>query len=395
MTAAERVQAVADFGFTERQARFLVLVLRHAGVCVPRQYANFSGIANGGRRCNAFFDKLVRRRYANEHGCLHNRARLYHLHHKPLYHVIGDVTSRYRRRVSPRLAVERLMLLDAVLTMPNLDWLTTAAEKAAYLARLSTAAGADAPWGQPAGTTSGTAPQLSPTFPIGLEPDGRAVPLYLATEPWTDGFRSFLQGHAALLRVVPTWTLRLVFPRPLDRVYDAYQTVIREELESPLHPATISELQWYFEHRRQAAEGPVHPQTQGLLDVGAKVFGTARFTEMHRCWLKHGNAVFEGLSSPVIAEALRDRRGRVESVVLPYSYRHLSPLVSEAPARPQPVEKGLRRGNAGGNTRPHALNPRPQPPRVESPLTISEQLDHDWHRLNEWYKAQKPQGVPP
>lgn len=48
----------------------------------------------------------------------------------------------------------------------------------------------------------------------------------------------------ALLRVVPMWTLRLVFPRPLDRVYDAYQTVIREELESPLHPATISELQW-------------------------------------------------------------------------------------------------------------------------------------------------------
>ncbi len=38
MTGAERVQAVTDFGFTERQARFLVLVMRHAGVCVPRQY---------------------------------------------------------------------------------------------------------------------------------------------------------------------------------------------------------------------------------------------------------------------------------------------------------------------------------------------------------------------
>ena len=68
-----------------------------------------------------------------------------------------------------------------------------------------------------------------------------------------------------------------MFPRPLDRVYDAYQTVIREELETPLHPATISELKWYFEHRRQAADGPVHPQTQGFLDVGAKVFGTPAF----------------------------------------------------------------------------------------------------------------------
>ena len=35
----QRVQAVKDCGFTERQARFLVLVMRHAGVCVPRQYA--------------------------------------------------------------------------------------------------------------------------------------------------------------------------------------------------------------------------------------------------------------------------------------------------------------------------------------------------------------------
>jgi hypothetical protein len=84
MTHEERVQAVIDFGFTERQARFVVLVLRHGGVCVPRQYASFAGIANGGRRCNAFFDRLVRRGYAHEIGCVHNRARLYHLHHKPL-----------------------------------------------------------------------------------------------------------------------------------------------------------------------------------------------------------------------------------------------------------------------------------------------------------------------
>ena len=36
MTHDERIRAVIDFGFTERQARFLVLVLRHGGVCVPR-----------------------------------------------------------------------------------------------------------------------------------------------------------------------------------------------------------------------------------------------------------------------------------------------------------------------------------------------------------------------
>jgi hypothetical protein len=395
MTHEDRVQAVIDFGFTERQARFLVLVMRHAGVCVPRQYAGFSGIANGGRRCNAFFERLIRRGYANDIGCVHNRARLYHLQHKPLYHVIGDVASRHRRRVSPRLAVERLMLLDAVLQMADLEWLTTGAEKATYLARLSTAVGAGAPREQPGGAAPGTAPRLCSTFPIGLEPDGRVVLLYLATEPWTNGFRTFLHEHAALLRVALTWTLRLVFPRPLDRLYDAYQATIREELESPLHAATIRELRRYFEHRREPAEGSLHPQTDGCLRTGANVFGTTRFTEMYRRWLKQGNAVFEGPSSPVISDALRVGRGRVESVVLSHSYRHLFPLVSEAPAVPQRIEKGLRRETEEGTIPAHALNPHPQHPPVESTLTITEQLDRDWHRLNDWYKEQRALGLKP
>jgi len=38
MTFDERTQAVVKMGgFTERQARFLVTVMLHAGVCVPRQ----------------------------------------------------------------------------------------------------------------------------------------------------------------------------------------------------------------------------------------------------------------------------------------------------------------------------------------------------------------------
>lgn len=61
MTSAERVQAVADHGFTERQARFLVLVMRHSGLCVKRQYAAFAGIANGADKSNTFFARSARR----------------------------------------------------------------------------------------------------------------------------------------------------------------------------------------------------------------------------------------------------------------------------------------------------------------------------------------------
>jgi hypothetical protein len=338
MTHRERVQAVTDFGLTERQARFVVLVLRHGGVCVPRQYASFAGIANGGRRCNAFFDRLVRRGYAHEIGCVHNRARLYHVHHKPLYHAIGEATSTYRRRVSPRLAVERLMMLDAVLPVSNLEWFITASEKVAYLASLSTAAGADASRQQRSDIDFGAGPRFASMFPIGREPDSRIVLVYLVTEVWPERFRRFLQDHVPLLRLAPTWTLRLVFPRPLDRVYDTYQAVIRDELESPIHPGILHELRKYFEGRRRAAHTPAYERISRTSNAGPRFLQTPRFDALYGRWLRQGDAVFEGPSSSIIAEALSNGHGRVESVVLPHSYRHLSPLVDQSVSVPEDTQ---------------------------------------------------------
>ena len=73
--------------------------------------------------------------------------------------------------------------------------------------------------------------------------------------------------------MVPTWTLRLVFPRPLDRFYDAYQIVVRQELETPLYPATVRELKWYFEHRPTGTDQRPGTLTQGFLDKASQVFG--------------------------------------------------------------------------------------------------------------------------
>jgi hypothetical protein len=146
LTGEERVQAVVEFGFTERQARFLVTVMRHAGVCVPRQYATSAGVANGGEKTNAFFDKLVNHQYAVACNCRHNRARLFHVHHKPLYRAIGEAESRFRRAVPARRAVEPLMLLDAVLASPDSTWLTSEKEKVAYVAGLTAPAPTEHHW---------------------------------------------------------------------------------------------------------------------------------------------------------------------------------------------------------------------------------------------------------
>jgi Omp85 superfamily domain len=86
MTFDERVQTVVKVGVTERQARFLVTVMLHAGVCVPRQYARFCSIVHG-LKTRKFFAKLVRLGYASEHDCRHNRARVYHVHHSGIWRV--------------------------------------------------------------------------------------------------------------------------------------------------------------------------------------------------------------------------------------------------------------------------------------------------------------------
>jgi hypothetical protein len=324
LTTEDRVGAIAEFGFSERQARFLEMVLRHAGICVPRQYASFAGIANGGDKCNAFFDKLIRREYAIPCDCVHNRARLYRVPYKPLYRAIGEVESRYRRPVPAGRAVERVMLLDAVLGSPNLKWLTSEAERVAYLALNGLASATNTVDALATTPSPRRVAASSNPFPIGIDATGRALLLYLVTVPWTEEFRTFLRARATFLCNVPTWTFRLVFPRPLDRAYDSYQQVVHEEL-------------------------------------GA---------------LPSGDAAFERLSSPGLSEALANGTGRVECLVLRHAYRHLSPLASLVRSTPKGVEKGEQEGEQAP--------PRPQPvpsPAPPGSLTVAEELERDWYRL--------------
>ena len=130
-------QAVAEIGFTARQARFLTTVMLHAGVCVPRQYARFCGIVHG-QKTRKFFAKLVRLGYASTFDCRHNRARIYHVNQRALYAAIGEPDSRLRRRLTINHAIHRLMVLDAIVEDPDLVWLATADEKAAHLTALTT-----------------------------------------------------------------------------------------------------------------------------------------------------------------------------------------------------------------------------------------------------------------
>src|SRR3989304_10379850 len=74
MNLEQAVQTIAKRGFPARRARFLVLVARHSGVCVMRQYSSFAGIVFG-QKTRKFFAKLVRLGYVSTYDCAHNRGR--------------------------------------------------------------------------------------------------------------------------------------------------------------------------------------------------------------------------------------------------------------------------------------------------------------------------------
>jgi len=124
MNLEHAVQTIAKRGFTDRQARFLVLVARHSGVCVMRQYSSFAGIVFG-QKTRKFFANLVRLGLVSTYDCAHNRGRVYHVRHRAIYEAIGEPDSRLRRPPGVPRALERLMLLDAILENPESIWMSS------------------------------------------------------------------------------------------------------------------------------------------------------------------------------------------------------------------------------------------------------------------------------
>jgi hypothetical protein len=338
MEFKDRVRAISEFGFTERQARFLVTVMLHSGVCLLRQYSSFAGIVHG-QKTRKFFAKLVRLRYASAYPCRHNRGRVFQVHHKALYRAIGETDSRHRRPLSPSRVVHGLMLLDAMLAEPELKWLATDAEKLAHLAALTGTAAGRLPHLSSAAASS--EPHFFPDkFPIAVDLKGRVVFLYLATDPEVGRFRAFLQRHFEVLRGLPAWTLRIVVPPWPAHLGDPYVRTAREDLTTVLSPSTLDALQWYFEERRKLADKRYETPDPERFDQGKDAFNTPRYHLLYRRWLTDGDGVFDLVSSGGVSDALARGAGRIECVVLPHQYVHLSPLVTSTVRKPKGAEEG-------------------------------------------------------
>lgn len=332
MTFEERTAAVAKHGFTERQARFLVTVMLHSGVCMLRQYCAFAGIVCG-QKARDFFKALIDRRCATAYACAHGRARILHVHRRGLYRVIGEADSRLRRPTPIARAVERLMVLDAVLASSDVTWLATERDKLAHFTMLlkSRLDRDELPHLKFGPDGAPTVRYFPDRLPVGVHADGVThVFTYLVNRDVPVDFRAFLRRHAPLLRALPRWRVRLLVPRHLADVVDLYEAAWREELGSPLRLSTAEELRWYFERRQQLAASRPDGHDESRYARARDAFGAPRYRVLYRTWLRHGPSALSELVSPVLADAIARGAGQLETHVLSHPYLHLAPLVATA-----------------------------------------------------------------
>lgn len=302
-----RVSALAGFGFTQRQREFLVTVMVHAGCFLERQYCAFTGTVRG-QNSREFVGRLVIRGFARavEPGPV-RRGRLYQVHHKPLYEAIGLADDRNRRLLSIGRMVEKLMILDVVLSDRRCWWLSPEMDKRTFFnASQETNLRPEEYPHIAFGSGSRKIVRCFPDkLPIGIEKDDvrRFVFLYLVNRRIPVDFRQFLIRHHSLFLHLHTWTVRLLVPRRFKRSVALYKAALREELWTPLHPSISEVLKSYFRERKEQGGHLGEPSDRYI----AKEFrrqGMPKITALYRAWRREGDVALWRSSST----GLRDDR---------------------------------------------------------------------------------------
>jgi hypothetical protein len=304
---ASRVSALSGFGFTPRQRELLVTVMVHSGCFLERQYCTFTGTARG-QNSREFVARLVARGFARaiEPGLV-RRGRLYHVHHKPLYEAIEQPDNRNRRLHSIGRMVERVMILDAVLSDRRCWWLSPEADKRRYfdVTHETGLCPEEYPHITFASGSRKTVRCFPDKLPIGIEKEdtSRFVFLYLVNRRIPVDFRQFLIRHQPLLLNLHRWTVRLLVPRRFERAVAVYKAALREELWTPLNPSVSKALEEYFRERKERGGHLGDPPDRYIAQEFRKQ-GMAKIAALYRAWRREGDVVLWRSSST----SLRDDR---------------------------------------------------------------------------------------
>lgn len=127
MTTEQRIESLERFGYSRREAAFLVLAALHSVYFLRRQYCAYLGVGFG-YPDDLLTSKLLRLGHAREVSLRYGR-RLYRIHSKPIYAALGEVDNRNRRWHNPETIQARLMGLDYALSRRDATWYPTETDR--------------------------------------------------------------------------------------------------------------------------------------------------------------------------------------------------------------------------------------------------------------------------
>ena len=192
-----REKALAEFGWTGRQAEWIALVCLHSGVFTRAQWCAF--LRDHPEQARRGVRALIEQGLAREDTTpgVGRIGRVCRIFSRRLYRTLGAEDIRHRRITSPEVLLRRLLSLDYVLERAGLAWLPTEPEKVRSFEQLGIPR-KRLPQRVYRGAAGETRRYFALKLPIALEAD-RAVFVYIDPGHWTDkGLRSWGAAHRGL-----------------------------------------------------------------------------------------------------------------------------------------------------------------------------------------------------
>jgi hypothetical protein len=229
-------------------------------------------------------------------------------------------------------ALERLMILDHVITHREFRWLGSEQDKVAHFPT-TTPLDRDALPRLAFGVKPNITVRYFPDkLPIGISPDGRTHAfLYLLVSPLPHDFRVFLRRHAELLAHCPhgrsssssrsEQTDSEPSAGPCRPLRDRLSARARLAIGS----GHANEMRWFWRASTLASGGE-----DNRMRRARRIFGTPRFRALRRALELDGERAVDVAMSRSLADAIERREGRFERHEMRRQYFRLSHLVGTA-----------------------------------------------------------------
>ena len=327
MTFEERVQAVAAEKFGPAEAGLLTarrrsswpLVMLHAGVCMKRQYLTLHRTAVRAGRAGLLPPTRGRRPGDALRGDARARRGCTTCIIGGCTPRIGEPHSRLRKPVAVGRAMERLMVLDAVLRAPRRDLARDRGREAGSTSpqRLGTGRAARVVAARHVRRRAAALVRryFAERLPIAVEDDGRRahvrVPGDAAVARGPPGVPPQPRGAAA--RHCRAGACACCCRRTCSGAEHACRPPATRNSATPLRPAVIEEIRWYFEQRRALDAGrhaAWRSRTPRVTSARRAPSRRPGIRALYRAWRRHGPRILRRrLPRPTLADALERRVG--------------------------------------------------------------------------------------